>query len=64
MEIRVVAASNETQITNTMKEIKMNGRQWKIRYSYQREDGTLWHVIDTQGENGPFLGEFGDEWPA
>lgn len=47
-----------------MNQIEINGRQWEIRYSYQREDGTLWHVVDTHGKDGPFLGDFGDEWPA
>lgn len=47
------------------KTVTTNGTTFRIRYSYKREDGTLWHVLDTNGEPIAFLfGEFGDEFPV
>ena len=40
--------------------IKIDGIEYTVRYTYKREDGTLWNVLDTEGG---FYGEFGDEWP-
>jgi len=47
--------------------ITIQGQTLKVRYTYQREDGTIWHVLDTidcPNQKGPGHGEFGDEWPA
>jgi len=43
------------------KTIKINGVEYKIRYAYQKEDGTKWLVLDVPGG---FEGDFGDEVPA
>ncbi|MFA6198810.1 MAG: hypothetical protein WC679_00135 [Bacteroidales bacterium] len=41
-----------------MSTIKIDGVVYKIRYSYRRDDGTLWYVLDV---SGGFSGDFGDE---
>ena len=43
------------------KTITIEGNTYKIRYTYKRDDGTLWHVLLV---DGGFYGEFGDEWPV
>lgn len=42
-----------------MKTIRIDGVTYKIRYTYQREDGTWWYVLLDATR---FYGEFGDEW--
>lgn len=44
-----------------LKMIKIDGVNYKIRYTYKREDGTEWFVL--MGANNLY-GEFGDEWPV
>ena len=40
--------------------IRIDGVDYTVRYTYKKDDGTLWNVLlDAQG----FYGEFGDEWP-
>ena len=42
------------------RQIRIDGVNYQIRYTYEREDGTLWNVLlDAKG----LYGEFGDEWP-
>lgn len=41
--------------------IRIDGIKYKIRYTYKREDGTLWHVL--LGATGLY-GKHGDEWPV
>lgn len=44
-----------------MKTIRIEGIIYKIRYTYKRDDGTLWYVLsDTEA----FFGKFGDEFPV
>jgi hypothetical protein len=46
--------------------ITIQGQTLKVRYTYQREDGTVWHVLNTldcPDQTGPGYGDFGDEWP-
>ena len=40
--------------------IRIDGTTYEVRYTYQKEDGTVWNVL--LGAEG-FYGEFGDEWP-
>lgn len=43
------------------KTIRIDGITYKIRYTYKRDDDTLWHVLsDASG----LQGKYGDEWPA
>lgn len=44
-----------------VKMIRIDGITYKIRYTYKRDNGTLWHVL--LGAEG-FYGEYGDEWPV
>jgi hypothetical protein len=47
------------------KTLTVAGVEYRVRYTYKRDDGSLWFVLDTNGETVPTLkGEFGDEWPA
>jgi len=42
------------------RKIRIDGVDYRVRYTYQREDGTIWNVLlNAVG----FYGEFGDEWP-
>lgn len=42
--------------------VEHGGKRYRVRYVYKRDDGTLWKVLDTNGETVPTLGgEFGDE---
>lgn len=43
------------------KQIKINGTVYQVRYTYTREDGSVWLVLRC---DGGLQGEFGDEWPA
>ena len=42
-----------------MKTIRIDGVTYKIRYTYKREDGSLWYVLL---DATCFYGKFGDEW--
>jgi hypothetical protein len=43
------------------KTIRIEGITYNVRYTYKRDDGTLWYVLaDAEG----LYGEYGDEWPV
>jgi len=42
------------------KQIIVNNKKYKVRYIYEKEDGSLWYVCDTD----ELQGEYGDEYPA
>lgn len=58
----MVYRDNKKQEVYTMaKTIRIDGITYKIRYTYKRDDDTLWHVLsDASG----LQGKYGDEWPA
>ena len=39
--------------------IRIDGVDYDVRYTYKREDGTVWHVLNATN----LMGKFGDEWP-
>jgi len=44
-----------------VKTIRIEGVTYRIRYTYKKDDGTLWYVLlDAES----FYGKFGDEWPV
>jgi hypothetical protein len=55
-------AKQKTERTmGNIKQIKLDGITYKVRYAYKRDDGTVWLVLNV---DGGFYGEFGDEVPA
>jgi len=50
----------------TVRVLKAQGAEYEVRYTYNREDGTVWYVLkDKAGFPATdLLGDFGDEWPA
>lgn len=43
------------------KQIKIDGSFYTVRYTYTKENGSVWYVLLV---DGGFFGEFGDEVPA
>ena len=44
--------------------ITINGITCKVRYTYTKDDGTVWHVLNIGDmDHGPGRGDYGDEWP-
>ena len=60
-----VVSDNKTTETSVKKTIKVNGKEYQVRYVYTRDDGTQWYVLLTDGLNNPGLsGDFNDESPV
>jgi len=47
-----------------MKKITIKGVVYKIRYTYTREDGSIWYVLNVTDVTAVFEGEYGDEVKA
>jgi len=42
------------------KTVTINGREYQLRYVYEKEDGSKWMVLNTD----ELQGKFGDEYPV
>ena len=45
------------------KTIEVGGNRYRVRYLYQRDDGTEWYVLNVPPDGTTPYGECGDEWP-
>ncbi len=43
------------------KKLMLDGVNYEVRYTYEREDGSSWYVL-LEATN--LMGKFGDEWPV
>jgi len=48
-----------------VKALTINGTVFRVRYTFQKDNGSFWHVLDIGDlDYGPGQGTYGDEIPA